>query len=141
MNGLSRSPTSWLLLLVVFLWCQSGCAVVFKGEADKLILSSEPEGARVCVGRQCLGTTPLTVELRPQNTFALKFRKAGYQTETFTLRSHVGATWAILDILGGIWPVAADAATGAWLEFDQSRIHVRLESSRADTTANGSGGR
>jgi hypothetical protein len=41
-------------------------------------IKSDPPGTRVATGRQGFGTTPLTLKLRPGNSYDLTFTKAGY---------------------------------------------------------------
>ena len=42
------------------------------------LIKSEPEGTRVATGRHVFGTTPLTLKLRPGNSYDLTFTRAGY---------------------------------------------------------------
>jgi eukaryotic-like serine/threonine-protein kinase len=46
--------------------------------AVTVTIKSEPQGSRVSTGRHVFGTTPLTLKLRPGNTYDLMFTKAGY---------------------------------------------------------------
>ena len=41
-------------------------------------IKSEPDGSRVTTGKHVFGTTPLTVKLRPGNSYEFTFTKAGY---------------------------------------------------------------
>jgi hypothetical protein len=41
-------------------------------------IKSDPQGSRVATGRHVFGTTPLTLKLRPGNTYELTFTKPGY---------------------------------------------------------------
>jgi serine/threonine protein kinase len=47
-----------------------------------VVIKSEPEGSRVATGRHVFGTTPLTLKLRPGNSYDLTFTRAGYTTVT-----------------------------------------------------------
>ena len=41
-------------------------------------IKSDPDGSRVTTGKHVFGTTPLTVKLRPGNSYEFTFTKAGY---------------------------------------------------------------
>ena len=41
-------------------------------------IKSEPDGSRVSTGKHVFGTTPLTLKLRPGNSYEFTFTKAGY---------------------------------------------------------------
>jgi hypothetical protein len=43
-----------------------------------VLIKSDPVGTRVSTGRHVFGTTPLTLKLRPGNSYELTFNKAGY---------------------------------------------------------------
>jgi serine/threonine-protein kinase len=47
-----------------------------------VVIKSDPEGSRVATGRHVFGTTPLTLKLRPGNSYDLTFTRAGYTTVT-----------------------------------------------------------
>ncbi len=43
-----------------------------------VLIKSDPEGSHVATGPKVFGTTPLTLKLRPGNSYDLTFTKAGY---------------------------------------------------------------
>ncbi len=47
-----------------------------------VVIKSDPEGSHVSTGRHAFGTTPLTLKLRPGNSYDLTFTRAGYTTVT-----------------------------------------------------------
>ena len=89
--------------------------------------SSDPRGAKVYVNGDLLGTTPFELELKSNKTYTLEFKKDGYETRTVLLNSSVGGGWIVLDILGGLFPVIIDAATGNWYSLDQDHVNAVLE--------------
>ena len=105
----------------------SSCATIFKGSTDDVSFSSDPSGAKVYVNGSLLGTTPIQLELKSKNSYTIEFKKEGYETKTVLLNNSVGAGWIILDILGGLFPVIIDAATGNWYELDQEHVNAALE--------------
>jgi len=44
----------------------------------QVVIKSEPDGSRVTTGKHTFGTTPLTLKLRPGNSYEFTFTKAGY---------------------------------------------------------------
>ena len=47
-----------------------------------VVIKSDPEGSHVATGRHHFGTTPLTLKLRPGNSYDLTFSRAGYAPVT-----------------------------------------------------------
>jgi hypothetical protein len=47
-----------------------------------VLIKSEPEGSHVATGRHQFGTTPLTLRLRPGNSYDLTFTRPGYAPVT-----------------------------------------------------------
>ncbi len=47
-----------------------------------VVIKTEPEGSHVATGRHAFGTTPLTLKLRPGNSYDFTFTKAGYTPVT-----------------------------------------------------------
>jgi len=114
------------LIAVIFLTFGS-CATLFKGSTDGVNFSSDPHGAKVYVNGDLLGTTPFELELKSNKTYTIEFKKDGYETRTVLLNSSVGGGWIVLDILGGLFPVIIDAATGNWYSLDQDHVNAVLE--------------
>lgn len=105
----------------------NSCATLFKGSTDGVSFSSDPSGAKVYVNGNLLGTTPVQLELKSKNSYTIEFRKEGYETKTVLLNNSVGGGWIVLDILGGLFPIIIDAATGNWYELDQEHVNGVLE--------------
>ncbi len=104
-----------------------GCATIFSPGPDPVDFGSAPEGATVIVNGQSMGTTPVTLKLRPEKEYTITFRMQGYEDATVTLQSHVQAGWVVLDVFAGVVGVAIDAATGKWKAFDEGQYYVELE--------------
>jgi len=47
-----------------------------------VVIKSDPEGSHVATGRHQFGTTPLTLQLRPGNSYDLTFTRSGYASVT-----------------------------------------------------------
>lgn len=116
-----------IICLLSFILITTHCAFVFKGERRDIRFNSEPEGARVFINGEFYGRTPVKLELEPEESYVIEFRREGYEPVTRQLTNHVGVGWVILDVVTGLVPVLVDALTGAWYEFDQTYLNVILE--------------
>jgi hypothetical protein len=115
--------TAVAVLLSGFL---SGCALLFKGDSARVTFNSNPQGASVLIDGNAIGLTPTEALLKTNRSYTITFRLAGQQERTYILNNRVGALWIVLDVLGGLFPLIIDAATGAWYEFDETNINVSL---------------
>jgi hypothetical protein len=105
----------------------AGCATLFANKNPDVRFASDPDGAKVYVNGDLMGTTPVKIQLASNKTYTIEFRKEGFQTRTYHLNNHVGGVWIVLDILGGFWPIVIDLATGSWYEFDSTDVKAILE--------------
>jgi hypothetical protein len=110
-------------ILTVVCLLSSGCATVLHGSTEGVYFTSDPDKAKVYINGELKGTTPVQLELASKNTYAVEFRKSGYEPKTVTLTNGVGGGWIVLDILFLLVPLAIDAATGCWYTFDD--VHIR----------------
>ncbi len=120
-------------LLIPLILLIAGCGALFNGEASPITMNSNPIGAQVLVDGDPVGTTPVTVDISVKEEHRVVFRMAGYDDVTCILNRKVGAGWIILDILGGVFPIIIDAATGSWYELSEDACNVTLP--RADQAA------
>ncbi|MFC2160621.1 PEGA domain-containing protein [Acidobacteriota bacterium] len=116
-----------ILILIPLVFMLLNCATIFKGEFRDIDFGSEPYDAQVIVNGEFMGRTPLKLELRPDTSYTIEFRKAGYKPEVRQIRNKIGVGWIVLDAVLGLVPVIVDAITGAWYEFDQKTVNAILE--------------
>ena len=98
----------------------TGCAAIF-GSKQQDLRSAAPAlpRAEVLSNGSRVGTTPVVGEAQqPEGAHFRVPERSGYKEASCTLMRSTGAGWVILDILGGLIPVAIDAATRQ-LEPDQ----------------------
>ena len=105
----------------------SSCALIFKGTKEEVRFGSDPQRAEIYIDGVKMGETPFALKLVTKNTYKIEFRLEGYESKSFQINNKVGAGWIVLDILGGLFPIIIDAATGAWYSFDQKNINAILE--------------
>ncbi|MBM4172359.1 MAG: PEGA domain-containing protein [Ignavibacteria bacterium] len=113
------------ILLIVFLF--TSCATLFKGTTDTVNFTSEPTSADVYIDGVKMGKTPVQIELKSNKTYNIEYRLDGHETKNYILNNSVGGGWIILDILGGLFPIVIDAATGAWYELNQDQVNMFLD--------------
>lgn len=126
--GRIQKISAYICLLAIVGLTFNGCATIFKGASDNVNLSSKPNGAKVYVNGELMGTTPVKLKLKSSNTYHIEFKKKGYATKIYNLTNHVGAGWIVLDVVGGLIPIIVDAATKSWYKLDQSHFNAILAS-------------
>lgn len=122
---MKKTVSIWVLVIFVFML--SNCATVFKGEYRDVKIDSEPHNAQVFVNGEFQGRTPLKLELRPDQSYTIEFKREGYKTEVRRIKNRIGVGWIVLDVICGVVPVLVDALTGAWYDFDQRYVNALLE--------------
>lgn len=100
-----------------------GCATMFSGGRQQVQVTSRTEGAEVMIDGAPYGRTPAMVALDNTKSHTIVITRDDGETFTCALNSSVGVGWVILDILGGLFPVIIDAATGKWKSLDQTVCH------------------
>ena len=125
--NLLRSTIGKLALLLVMVMMTASCATLFNDINPAVNIDSDPEGARVYVNGNYMGTTPVEVKLTVDRDHTIVFRKEGFEDKTYRLANEVGLVWIILDVLGGLIPIIVDAATGEWFELSEEYVGVVLE--------------
>lgn len=110
----------------------AGCGALFNNGPELVTFTSQPDGASVYVNGTRRGTTPLTIPLAKNQDYTVSFRKEGHEEVVTTVNKQVGATWVILDVLGGLLPVIIDAATGSWYVLSTNAVHGSLGSAMTE---------
>lgn len=68
-----------LVMLLVSAALFSGCASIFRGSSEKLIIQSNPSGAEVRLSTGQSGITPYEVEVKRKDTIFIAITKNGYK--------------------------------------------------------------
>ena len=123
----------------------SGCASIFNGKTQSVVVSSVPEGANAAVTNRAgekghTGVTPVTLTLnrgagyfKPE-IYTVTLTKEGFSTRQLTLTGTVSG-WYIGNILFGglIGMLAVDPVTGAMYTFPAT-VSGALEAEPAKTS-------
>jgi hypothetical protein len=105
----------------------SSCATLIGPKTNTLSLSSNPPNANVYINGANLGTTPLKLDLIPNKTYTIEYKKEGFKTVTRTVSSQVNIGWIVLDFFVGFFmSIIIDAITGDWKSLDQNSVNVEL---------------
>jgi len=119
--------TKLFIFLIATTFLLSNCATLFGPKSHSISANSNPIGAEVIVDGVSMGVTPVKLELDPQKSYTIEYRKNGYRPITKVVKGKVGTKWIILDVLGGFIPAVVDAVTGKWYEFEDEIINTNLE--------------
>jgi hypothetical protein len=122
--GIASAALSPLLLAVLIL---TGCATIAHGPNQDVTFTSTRTGAAVEVDGKARGTTPTTLVLsRDKKTYDVRFTKEGYKEATGQLIAEVsGWVWGNL-LIGGLFGVVVDMASGAINKLTPERLDVTL---------------
>lgn len=132
MNPLKYFP---LYILISVL---TGCATIVDGSDQNVTIDSNPQGAKVyigkmedgkIVGKASAGVTPTTVNISRRNG-AVIIEKDGYKSETINLKRKMNG-WVLGDILlTSPLSTSIDTSTGAANEYDPDKYFVELKQSQ-----------
>ena len=116
----------------------SGCATIFKGQKEDVVVNTEPPGAEVYLDGQPHCKTPCTIpEVSTRRSHQIKVVKPGYQSLQAYLNRKVGWVWLIPDLFFGSWlAIGVDAITESWYTFDPNpRINAAMKQVRHELRA------
>ncbi len=131
MNRIFKIVNTLLLVLITMIFL-SGCATLFNGAKDRVIVSSYPDAAKVYINGIYAGPSPLSINLIAKKTYHIVFKKAGHPDTTYMLKGSFCAGYLILDaLLGGLTGVLIDAVTGNFYNLDD--VAVRLNTRTTGT--------
>ena len=111
-------------ILVTLTLLLTSCATVFKGGTQTVPVNSEPPGAEIIIDNVSYGTTPTSIRLDVDRSYAILLRSPTGEERTFQLRNEIGTLWIILDVVTGLVPIIVDAATGDWYELKPGEVFV-----------------
>ena len=83
--ALTKRPPSFYSMLSISLIgalfvIATSCAALIKGTTQSVTFNSDPAGAKVYLGEEMIGTTPVTASLRKNKFATAVIEKEGYET-------------------------------------------------------------
>lgn len=102
-----------------------GSATIFKGTSQAISINSEPEGAKVYVDGQLMGSTPMSVNMKKSlSSHEIRVQKDGYADAIRVIEKSYDPV-AILNI---VWDLSTtDMLTGAAFEYAPNHYMIQLE--------------
>lgn len=113
-------------LIAMLLVSATGCATSHIRYQSKLSVTSEPDGVEVFVNGERVGTTPIVLELAANQSYAIEYRKPGYETVTRYVHSNVAAESQFLGAIVRQILFCDEAPTETWVHSDPKPVKIIL---------------
>ena len=102
------------LTLISCLLFQTGCATVFRGRVQTILVTSDPPGAKVFVNGKQMSTTPVDIRVNKKNSHIVRLEKEGYAPYEIRMKRGLsGWLWANVPFITLIALAGAEAADEA----------------------------
>jgi hypothetical protein len=122
---MSKSSLLASLLAVLF---ASGCATLFQGTNEEIMIESDPPGAQVSVNDGRQGTTPFSMKVNRNDDLDIHVSKPGYSPTDIADTSHAEWGYVVSDIfLTGLIGLGVDGIDGAMFYHNQTMVTAHLE--------------
>jgi hypothetical protein len=122
---MAKSSICASLLAVVF---ASGCATLFQGTNEEIMVQSDPPGAQVSVNDGRNGTTPYSMKVSRNDDVDIHVSKPGYAPMDVSDASHMEWGYFISDFFfTGLIGLAVDGLDGAMFYHNQTMVSAHLE--------------
>ncbi len=113
------------LLAVLF---TSGCATLFQGNSEEIMVESDPPGALVSVNDGRQGTTPYSLKTNRNDDLDIHVSKPGFSSEDIADTTHVEWGYLVSDLFfTGLVGLAIDGIDGAMFYHNQTMVSAHLE--------------
>ena len=114
-------------LLTISILIFTGCATLFSGSNQTILIDSNPKKAKIEINGEKIGDTPFSAVLKRNNEYQVKIYLEGYKTYNMYLQKKING-WVFGNILlGGIIGIIVDAATGAMYNLSPKAINIDLK--------------
>lgn len=122
---MSKSSLLVSLLAVLF---ASGCATLFQGTNEEIMVASDPAGAQVSINDGRQGTTPYSMRVNRNDDLQIHVSKPGYSSTDIADTSHVEWGYLVSDIFfTGLIGLAVDGIDGAMFYHNQAMVSAHLD--------------
>jgi len=117
-----------IITAIIFL---SSCGTIMNGSNQKVLIQSEPFGARVIIDDQDYGKTPVDISLPRQKRIVGRLIKDGFEDDGFVIHSNASkwSTWGNFAFMSLASPlfIGVDVLTGSYWSYEKDEIFVLLE--------------
>lgn len=128
---------SSIILVLSSLLLFSGCCTIMSGKYQEVSVSSAPEGAKIFLNDEVIGTTPTDLKLERKIDHRLLIELEGYQTDIVFLSPSMN-NWVWGNIIfagvGGIIFYFVDDATGSAKTLYPKEVSVKLTKNEEATS-------
>jgi hypothetical protein len=122
---MSKSSLLASVLAVLF---ASGCATLFQGTNEEIMVASDPAGAQVSINDGRQGTTPYSMRVNRNDDLQIHVSKPGYSSTDIADTSHVEWGYLVSDIFfTGLIGLAVDGIDGAMFYHNQAMVSAHLD--------------
>jgi len=122
---MSKSSLFVSLLAVLF---ASGCATLFQGTNEEIMVASDPAGAQVSINDGRQGTTPYSMRVNRNDDLQIHVSKPGYSSTDISDTSHVEWGYLVSDLFfTGLIGLAVDGIDGAMFYHNQAMVSAHLD--------------
>jgi len=122
---ISKSSLFASLLAVLF---ASGCATLFQGTNEEIMVASDPPGALVTINDGHQGTTPYSMRINRDDDLQIHVSKPGYSSSDISDTSHIEWGYLVSDIFfTGLIGLGVDGIDGAMFYHNQSMVTAHLD--------------
>ena len=124
-QNMTKSSICASLVAVVF---ASGCATLFQGTHEEIMVESDPPGAQVSVNDGRNGTTPYSMKVSRDDDVNIHVSKPGYAPMDVSDESHMEWGYFISDFFfTGLIGLAVDGLDGAMFYHNQTMVSAHLD--------------
>jgi len=117
-----------IITAIIFL---SSCGTMMNGSNQKVLIQSDPFGARVIIDDQDYGKTPVDISLPRQKRIVGRLIKDGFEDDGFVIHSNASkwSTWGNFAFMSLASPlfIGVDVLTGSYWNYEKDEIFILLE--------------
>jgi hypothetical protein len=115
-----------------------GCALIFRGARQKVIMQSLTGGVQIYVDGNWEGTDYVSKRLRRSTSHSIIFKKEGCSPQNVHIGSELSGGWVAWDVINILWlnpiPILCDGISGAWRYLDKTQVAVDLDCSKSSAS-------
>jgi hypothetical protein len=99
---------------------------MFNGTRQNVSIKSMTPSSKIYVDGNFEGEDAVSVKLNRKDDHSVIVKKDGYDSEVINIGTSAQAAWIVFDLFFNPLAFLTDAPTGAWNNFDRSKITVDL---------------